>query len=769
MADMIKFYKGALANLPASGTNGALYITTDEGAIYLGTGVGMKRLGDFVQVDAVANLPASANTSALYYCVAENVLAKWSGTEWKQVNKQPTKDELKVMLGLDTEGDVTKAIAAAKKAGDDAQVDVDTLSTYVGTFTHGTAKSVVEYIDAKTSGIATSDNLELLTERVTQAEKDIDAIEAGYLKAADKTELEGKIEDAQTAADNAQTYAEGVAGNLKTHTDNGDIHITAAEREAWNGKTDLKTVKALGYATKEEAKGYADAKDEAIQAAKDRADEAYTLADGKADMDDVNTAIANAGHAVKADVDTALENLGKAYVAADEALETKLQGNIDKKVAQDDYNTKMDELDSEDERLAGLIKAISDDYLKAEDKTALQGSIDGVAGRVATIEGDYLKGEDKEALEGQIALKADQTALSQEISDRETAISGLQTQINTIMSNPDAEGAINSINEFTQYVTEHGEIADGFRTDINKNKDDIAAEVKRAGEAEAALAGRLDVLEDIDHDAYKAADTALKNELDGEIAKKADATALADAVKTLEEADTGLGNRITALETASAGYALKTEVEAVSDALTEYKEDHNGDYNNEAIDAKVQGVQDQINALGDTYATDKELTDAIAGEVERANGAYAAKTLESTVDTHVADKVVHITADERTAWNAAEQNAKDHADGLDSAMDTRVKVLEAIDHEAYKAADAELAAAIEAAKTDASNKDTVVLAEAQKAVAAAKTELQGNIDTVSGALETYKTSNDAEVAKKANSADVYTKTEVEAMLTWGEF
>ena len=83
MADMIKFYKGALANLPASGTNGALYITTDEGAIYLGTGTGMKRLGDFIQVDAVANLPTTgANTSALYYCVAENVLAKWDGSEW---------------------------------------------------------------------------------------------------------------------------------------------------------------------------------------------------------------------------------------------------------------------------------------------------------------------------------------------------------------------------------------------------------------------------------------------------------------------------------------------------------------------------------------------------------------------------------------------------------------------------------------------------------------------------------------------------------------
>ena len=37
--------------------------------------------------------------------------------------------------------------------------------------------------------------------------------------------------------------------------------------------------------------------------------------------------------------------------------------------------------------------------------------------------------------------------------------------------------------------------------------------------------------------------------------------------------------------------------------------------------------------------------------------------LEGVVNDHVADAVAHITADERNAWNAAEQNAKDYADG----------------------------------------------------------------------------------------------------------
>ena len=33
---------------------------------------------------------------------SENILAKWNGTEWKQINKQPTAEELKTLLGLGT-------------------------------------------------------------------------------------------------------------------------------------------------------------------------------------------------------------------------------------------------------------------------------------------------------------------------------------------------------------------------------------------------------------------------------------------------------------------------------------------------------------------------------------------------------------------------------------------------------------------------------------------------------------------------------------------
>lgn len=48
-------------------------------------------------------------------------------------------------------------------------------------------------------------------------------------------------------------------------------------------------------------------------------------------------------------------------------------------------------------------------------------------------------------------------------------LESVQSQLNTIMNNPDTEGVINSIEEFTAYINEHGEIADGFRTDIDAN------------------------------------------------------------------------------------------------------------------------------------------------------------------------------------------------------------------------------------------------------------------------------------------------------------
>lgn len=101
----------------------------------------------------------------------------------------------------------------AQEAADKAQGEVDALETYVGTFTAAEGvDTVVEYIDAKTANIATNDTVNALTGRVTTAEGAIDAIEADYLKAADKTELS----DAIAAEANR---AKGIEGGLRTDVD----------------------------------------------------------------------------------------------------------------------------------------------------------------------------------------------------------------------------------------------------------------------------------------------------------------------------------------------------------------------------------------------------------------------------------------------------------------------------------------------------------------------------------------------------------------------
>lgn len=329
------------------------------------------------------------------------------------------------------------------------------------------------------------------------------------------------------------------------------------------------------------------------------------------------------------------------------------------------------------------VDTIKADYLKGADKTALEGSIADVAADVAEIAGDYLKASDKTELEGKINAKAAQTALDAEIERATGVEESLQTQINTIMSNPDAEGAINSINEFTQYVADHGEIAEGFRTDVNKNKDDIAAEVDRAGKAEAALSGRIDTLEAIDHEAYVAADTALKGELEGKINAKADASALTSAVQALEGADAGQVSRIEALE-AKFGTGEGNVDSKIATAKQEAIDAAAGDATSKAnaAEAAAKGHADSLNtamntrvealeAIDHSHSNKTELDLIVTGDKAKWDEAYTKRHEHSNLEV-----LEGITSAKVTAWDAAEGNAKGYADGLNTAMDGRVATLE---------------------------------------------------------------------------------------------
>ena len=148
---------------------------------------------------------------------------------------------------------------------------------------------------------------------------------------------------------------------------------------------------------------------------------------------------------------------------------------------------------------------------------------------------------------------------------------------------------------------------------------------------------------------------------------------VADAIAALSIGDyakaadlTALAGRVSTLETASATHALKTEVEAVSTALTEYKDIHAGDYTNAKIDELIKVVADDVAALGDTYATDAELAQAVEDvktdasnkdAVVLAEAQKAATAVQTALDTHTGNADIHVTADDKTKWNAALQAA----------------------------------------------------------------------------------------------------------------
>lgn len=125
------------------------------------------------------------------------------------------------------------------------------------------------------AGIATSEALTALTARVTTAEGDIDALETkvgdkavatqisdaiAALKLADTYEAKGEAVKVQTALNEYKTSNDAAIAGIKT----GDVINDFKSVE-----TELGKKQAVGdYATKTEAQGYADAKDDAIAAAK---------------------------------------------------------------------------------------------------------------------------------------------------------------------------------------------------------------------------------------------------------------------------------------------------------------------------------------------------------------------------------------------------------------------------------------------------------------------------------------------------------------------
>lgn len=243
MADNIRFKQGSLAALGNQAiTNGTLWFTTDEAAIYLDVNNERVRFGDYITVDRVSALPAAGHAyeSALYYAKEENILARWDKTasKWVQLNA----------AGL---SEIAVAGTGNVLAGASVVYDAETGKKKL-TFT--------------TASVATSEGLQSLQTRVTGLEGRADKIEAkladvaegqtvGGLISAAKTEIQGKIDAVDALADQGiadAAAASAAAAKVQENLNTTNTKVSGIESQV---KTLEEAVNATGGSVDEKISG----------------------------------------------------------------------------------------------------------------------------------------------------------------------------------------------------------------------------------------------------------------------------------------------------------------------------------------------------------------------------------------------------------------------------------------------------------------------------------------------------------------------------------
>lgn len=468
------------------------------------------------------------------------------------------------------------------------------------------------------------------------------------IKAADAAGLQSAKDYADGLATNydAAGSAAGVKTELQATIDGlANVYDAKGSAEAVDGKLTAEVNRATGKEN-ELAGAIAGVKETADKAAEDilaiNNAENGILAQAKADA----TTKANA---VQANVDALSGKVGE----IPEGYEATTVTGYIKEVADDIIANGYD-----DTEVRGLISdnaeaidEIEKDYLKAADKSELQGKIDAEAGtrkdaddalaaRIKTVEDDYLKAADKTELTEAIAT-AKEEAIATVLGE------GVDADFDTLK-------------EVAEWILSDTTGAAAMQTDVATLK----------GEMDA-VEGRMDTAEgDIEA-------------LEGEVAKKVDQTAYNEKVAALEGADSGLDTRLQAIEAKFTGDGEGSVADQIADAADAAKEaaiaaaaadatskantaeanaKSHADGLNTAMNARVEAVEAEKHShanklLLDTYTqTEANLADAVAKKHNHEN--------KSVLDGISAEKVA--------AWDASEQNAKDFATGLNNTLTATV-------------------------------------------------------------------------------------------------
>ena len=273
------------------------------------------------------------------------------------------------------------------------------------------------------------------------------------------------------------------------------------------------------------------------------------------------------------------------------------------------------------------------------------------------------------------------TRIAEEVAKVDTKVAGHETRLAA------AEGKIEALEKGTYDDTEvRGLIADNA-SDIADNVIAIAANTA----AIEKLNGTADVVGSVANTANAAAAAKVAEIVAGANADFDTLKEIADWILNDTTGAADMANDIAALQGQMAGIDSTVVAKIAAEIEAALKVDGADKF---ALASSLSALADRVKAVEDA-------------------GFQNAEQVGSAIDAKIAALKLAEAYDAKGAA-AAETAAKAHADGLNTTMDTRVKVLEAVDHTKFEAAGAAVTALADAkAYTDAEVAKIQALSEAE--------------------------------------------------------
>lgn len=635
---MLKFKKGLWSKLPETMSEGTIYVTTDEKAMYVDISDSKRiRLGDIVRLAKMSDLTPPYSTEPFYYIEEDNALLKYvevknaegtvTGHAWKQVNGTQdlqtaiTKNASDItalderLTDLDKTGGRIAAIESRVTAIDAdktgrmavAEADIAALKATVGTNEEG------ETIGGRVTAIEG---------RMDDAEDAIEALESKDGELAEAIEgVKGLLTQHETTA--GQTYAtktelanakSAVLGQTEGIDFVGTVKEAYAKIEAETARADA-AEKANASAASAASQAAADADAKAVQAGKDAAkaqkaaEDAQAAAELRVLSSDFEAFKTTNSAAIKAADDKAV-SAGNAASAIQEEFDAYELAH-----ANDYNNGKIDELvadakkagtDANDNANTRLLKSEFETF-KSGNTTAIEAaqSAANAAGSAAeaaqgtanqaVLDAKAAKelAETKATLDEVKGLNYATKTEAQGYADaKDTAIQAAHSAANDAQADADLNTA--AIAKLNGAVTEAGSVAK-IADDARKAAEAKAAEL--AGAAETAAKGYADGIVDPVSKVANAAKTAAEKN--------------AEDIATLNGADTVEGS--VDFKVKAAKEALTTEINSKINAANAMV------YRGEVSNAMELAALSEL-SVGDTYVVSSSFGAYNAGDLLVANG-----------------------------------------------------------------------------------------------------------------------------------------------------